>query len=831
MPIKRLLLRRLLGLLLVAVSPATAEQPSHAEFTRDLFVLRQRHTPNAQKMQGIWRFEPSSVRYTRLAPFFHGHPRYPGFGAYVAAVEDRLLVQATNYLEYDLATMRLLRRYRGAEGVGGLWTFQGTMITETQGARLGVTPGVYGYPVCPSDDCGFLLQLPGHPAATVNGVRFDFLYRRGIRPEDSKLELVATLTPVGEQSGARFFSFDERRKRLVVWGEGAEGQNFWTRVTRLSELPMRDELIQSERMLVEKKWDIRTLPVEEWRSARTFGYDFNTDSLLHNWWYYERFPHFRFTRSPLDLSSEQLIDRESYDNGAVPFSFTSIPATLPAAHEQVIPVIGNGPGANGTYWKSDLWLFNPSDEPMTCTIRRVASPSSRREVVLPAQGSLKLADVLRLLGGGPASIGGDGVINDALMITSSYRWGAQLVAYSRTFTASSRPEERGGTYGQAVPAVPSRVGYSTHLPLFERSSSVFYNTQTEFVIDRRDPARFRHNIGVVNDSAETLTVGLRYGSLGNVPLEAERSFTVPPHSVSNTNVESLFSTEVMATRGPRVWITVSRPTPVWMSVVDNVTGDASFVPYTIFGIRSDAETKSAIPVVARTNGANGTFWRTDLYGVFPQIVPEDREQNPRTTFYPAFGCQSMAPLEVLLEGIAGPPAPPGLFWLRHWHSIFPDVVGQFAQCGTENAAGAIELPLASWMSGYSRTYTTRASDGGSYGEILPFYPAGGWPVQHFSGIEVSGSFRINLGLYNGLDRPVKHRLLLYDENGRLAAQRDRTLETRQQLQLPLAEIFPNLQAGLYGLSVVPLDDEQGPGKSWAYVAIVDNITNDPSHFW
>jgi len=754
----------------------------------------------------------------------------------VAAFEDRLLVQATNYLEYDLATMRLLRRYRGADGVGGLWTFQGTLVTETQGARLGIKPGVYGYPVCPptsgsTPSCEFLLQLPGHPAASMNRVFYDFLYRRGIRPEDSKPELVAELPAVGDQTYRRLFSFDERRKRLLEWGEGAEGPNRFIEVTRFSELQMQGDRLGSESVLLERKRDFRPVPVAEWRAAVAFGYDFKTDSLLHNWFYYEKGRHFRFTRSPLDLSSEQVIDRESYDNGAIPFSFTSVPAPLPSEYEQVIPVIGNGAGANDTYWKSDLWLFNPSDEPMTCMIRRVASPTSQREVILPAHGSLKLADVLRLFGGGPATIGGDGVINDALMITSTYRWGEQLVAYSRTFTASSRPDERGGTYGQAVPAVPSRVGYSTHLPLFERSSEVFYNTQTEFIIDRRDPARFRHNIGVVNDSAETLTVGLRYGSLGTVPPEAERSFSVPPHSVSNTNVENLFSAEVMANRGPRVWITVSRPTPVWMSVVDNLTGDASFIPYTIFGIRSDAETKSAIPVVARTKGANGTFWRTDLYGVFPQIVREDPEQRPRANFYPAFGCQSTTAIEHLLDGVAGPPPPPGLFWLLHWHSIFPDVVGQFAQCGTENAAGAIELPLASWMSGYSRTYTTRASDGGSYGEILPFYPAGGWPVQHFSGIDVNATFRINLGLYNGLDRPVKHRLLLYDEKGRLVAERDRTLEPRQQLQLPLGEIFGNLATGLYGLSVVPLDNEQGQGKSWAYVAVVDNITNDPSNFW
>jgi hypothetical protein len=42
-----------------------------------------------------------------------------------------------------------------------------------------------------------------------------------------------------------------------------------------------------------------------------------------------------------------------------------------------------------------------------------------------------------------------------------------------------------------------------------------------------------------------------------------------------------------------------------------------------------------------------------------------------------------------------------------------------------------------------------------------------------------------------------------------------------------------LEAGLYGLPVIPLDDPAAgvEGRSWAYVSLVDNATNDPVNLW
>ncbi len=111
-------------------------------------------------------------------------------------------------------------------------------------------------------------------------------------------------------------------------------------------------------------------------------------------------------------------------------------------------------------------------------------------------------------------------------------------------------------------------------------------------------------------------------------------------------------------------------------------------------------------------------------------------------------------------------------------------------------------------------------------------------MQHFAGIEVDPEQRINLGLYNGNhEHPVTHRRTLYAADGTLAAAREVVLQPHEHRQEPLARLLAVpvelLPDGLYGLTVIPLDDpETGlEGRSWAYVSIVDNLTNDPVNLW
>jgi hypothetical protein len=483
------------------------------------------------------------------------------------------------------------------------------------------------------------------------------------------------------------------------------------------------------------------------------------------------------------------------------------------------------PGANGTEWHSDVWFYNPASLPTTLIVRRVAQPTRRFSYMLAPHASLKLGRVLAELGGGP---GGDGITTDALVIEAPYRWGEQLTAYSRTYTQAST----GGTYGQAVPALPSLTAYSTHLSEF-----VYYPdvpaTNAQFLLDERKPGRFRHNFGAVNDLDRPVTVRLRFGSevaLPPSPPERQQEIVVAPHSVANVSIENLFTKEIIQNYPARIWVTADTPLPVWMSMVDNLSGDATFIPFTLIDILGSSAKQVVVPAVTHTPGANGTFWSTDLYGVFRNFeAGESFTLDSRATFIPRQSCGTATRIEGKLRGVAAIPSVPEDQVDPVYQSIFPDVARQFVGCtDNDSMTGALAMPRGSWMAGFTRTYTTRSSDGATFGEMLPFYPADGFPVQHFSGIEVSATNRVNIGLFNGFtDRDVRLAISIYDSGGTLAASANVTLQPGQGQQNRLSDLVGILPAGNYGLSIIPQND----GRSWAYVSLVDNVTGDPTNWW
>jgi hypothetical protein len=73
---------------------------------------------------------------------------------------------------------------------------------------------------------------------------------------------------------------------------------------------------------------------------------------------------------------------------------TAVPTALPERYVQMIPAVGEVHGANGTFWRSDLWLYNPADTGIDVTIRRVVRPDQTSVRHLPAHASLALRDVL-----------------------------------------------------------------------------------------------------------------------------------------------------------------------------------------------------------------------------------------------------------------------------------------------------------------------------------------------------------------------------------------------------------------------------------------------------
>lgn len=766
---------------------------------------------------GLWAWDPHLRTWTRIHPLIFSESGN-GSGAAITATADTIVVQGTTFLEFDALTHRLLRRQPALPEGFTEWAFKGEYVPNTTAERLGMRPGYYGFVYCPDSiatggaKCG-PSAFPGNPAGDELNIG-NYFFRREL---DGSLSLVAIL-PTGPNGvaglEARSLALDPSRARFWSMHRFFSGSNS-TRF-EFGYLPLAGATLGSP--VITQVED----PALSRRHGTSLVYDDLADALLAVGWSFG----VPITQRPAaPTATETPLDTES--NNRSPLAITRLAADLPTSYEQVVPAVGNGPGAYGTYWRSDLWLFNPAPTPAPVRLRRVTRPEIAETIELPPRGSAELSDVLRRLGGGPVDVGGDGTVTDALVITSPYQLGEQVAAYSRNYTHAAGDR---GTYGQAIPAVPTRYGYSTHLPHAHYVRDTHADAP-EFFLDRRVPERFRHNMGVVNDEADALTVSLYYGAALTPEGEPTRSFVVPPHSVANVSVEALIGPELLATQPSMFKVAATRPAPIWLSMIDNKTGDGTFLPFATFSLYGALDATFAIPQVAHTPGANNTFWRSDLYGYFHP--PVSHQQLPAVQFYPGHSghCDGRTRIDATLGGPYGESGnssvtrEPSVF-----RRVFPDVVAQFPTCTTNGTMGALEINAGTWMAAFTRTYTTR-DDGGTYGDILPLYPADGWPVQHFSGIKIGNTYRINVGLYNGKDYPVENQLVIYDAAGNETRRHDISLAPRQSLQAPLTSLVGRLDEGLYGMTVRGVDTPGRPGRSWAYVALVENETGDTTNLW
>ncbi len=179
-----------------------------------------------------------------------------------------------------------------------------------------------------------------------------------------------------------------------------------------------------------------------------------------------------------------------YDREGYPYMW-ALGGRPPREHVQTVPIVGGGPGARGTDWSTELWLYNPSARPQTATLRRVTRPEESRTLEVPGHGSVRVDDTLTWLGAGPS---GDGVRHEAVVVSAESRWAEELVAQGRISTADPAT---GGRFGHAVPAVPGRVGYSNHLAwvygVDEELDRVFVPTMNAAVLDldNLEAGRFR----------------------------------------------------------------------------------------------------------------------------------------------------------------------------------------------------------------------------------------------------------------------------------------------------------------------------------------------------
>lgn len=231
-----------------------------------------------------------------------------------------------------------------------------------------------------------------------------------------------------------------------------------------------------------------------------------------------------------------VIDNNSQD----PIYVQAVPA--PTGGSLTLPVVGRALGVNGTFWRSDVALFNPTSERVNLSIRY---GGASKTLSLPSRDTMILDDVLSEFG----HAAGQG----ALTVTWDAGQTGPIVT-SRTYTTTEGP----GTYGQSIDPVAA----------FDATS---------YVPGLRNDDSYRSNVGFVNGgtTSESFFVTL-YSAAGDQLAQTVR--TLGPGQQSQSSITSLFpnlppsagsfTLEVRGDGDARLF--------TYGSMVDNLSGDPVF---------------------------------------------------------------------------------------------------------------------------------------------------------------------------------------------------------------------------------------------------------------
>lgn len=222
----------------------------------------------------------------------------------------------------------------------------------------------------------------------------------------------------------------------------------------------------------------------------------------------------------------------------------------PAAETVVyVPAAAHSPGRDGTFWVTELRLYNPGAADATVTLAFLPAGSDNRQaaevgVTVPSRRGVVLPDVVSRTFG--ASGGGSVRLRES----------APVLVASRTFNVG---HPSAGTFGVSVPAVPASSALEKGLihPLVNAAS--------------------RSNAGFLNPSEGAAKVALRLLDAEDGALLASGEVSVPPLGFLQVDdvFASLGSGKVLV---PHAVLSFAADRAVigWATVIDSASGDASY---------------------------------------------------------------------------------------------------------------------------------------------------------------------------------------------------------------------------------------------------------------
>ncbi|MEO8218291.1 MAG: PKD domain-containing protein [Acidobacteriota bacterium] len=449
----------------------------------------------------------------------------------------------------------------------------------------------------------------------------------------------------------------------------------------------------------------------------------------------------------------------------------------------LVPVTTQTAGAGTTYWRTELTLYNAGTETLDVFFNYVPGAGvapQTRTITLGAGASLTYDNALPQIFG---IVSGSGGLNvEATSATSK----PDLRISSRTFTSGVD-----GTFGQYVPDVGNTLPATTYLTGLSSN------------------AQYRTNVGLVNRGNATANVILTlYDASGSVI--ATNPVSVPPNNFQQNGLTAFFpqiAGQSVSGLSMKVQAPFDGAVSCYASNIDNRSQDPVFLAAAPMPVTETL----MVPAVARLDGAGGTFWRSDVT-LF----------NPTSnTMYLTF---SLLLADVDNRTVA---ASKSAQLLPGRTLSIGDI---FTWMGAANGKGALRItssgagaaPVAS-----SRTYTTRASDGGTYGQSIDVVEATQFARDGIiTGLKSDASYRTNLGFVNSGNDPIGVTVTLYNSTGLQIGSAFLSVAPMSQTQPSLANLFPGVNAAALGGVTVRAHTDTA-ATLLTYGSVIDNGSGDP----
>ncbi len=434
----------------------------------------------------------------------------------------------------------------------------------------------------------------------------------------------------------------------------------------------------------------------------------------------------------------------------------------------IVPVAADVSGPGGTPWRTEITLFNGDSRLLVLQARLLTSTPQQtsdrtgRFVIAPGQ-TLHFENVIRELFGTSNAAGA--IVLEGEPETAT----APLSITTRIHTTGAS-----GSYGQLVPTVTTPSAGRFYLPGLQ-------NTDIS-----------RSNAGLVNRSSQTaeatLTLFRRDGSI-----EGMRVIELAGSSFQQFPLTSLFP--ALAKRPDLTMQIDTSPSAAvtgYASVIDTRSNDPVFIA----PLSDRSEQSLLLPLIGRSEGAEGTFWRSDV-----------------TLFNPV-----KRPVRCILS------LPDGVertIQLTPGQTLrIEDVLSTFAR---ERGLSTLKLRTDDTLPLITSTTYTRRTDGGSFGMTINALSDNAMKRSHqITGVRSESAYRSNAGFLSSGGGELRLTLVRPDGS---ALESALIIPAGGPHQYPLRVLFPSLEKEqLTGPGTLKAE---GAFVFFAYVSVIDQGSGDP----